>query len=162
MKKCLLVMTDSDLVSKLYDDDEITGKYANPALVAANIDNNSFLGWTVQLTEIPTVGDCISLSNVREYLFLQWIEKVDDKDSALCYFLNMIRQEPIFGNYSCDSSGESLDDPEIIVRILNGTGYKDPEQWKHNEGLIDGIMVVDKRIFVPGCDTVVLSVKHSL
>ena len=148
MKKCILVMTDSDLVSKLYDDDEITGKYANPALVAENIYNPTFLGWEIELPEIPTAGDYISLSPIGGSLIKQWIEKVANKDEALCYFLNLVKQEPQF------TAGECLKYSEIIERILYGTDYE--------VGLFDGSMIVDKRFFIPYCDTVVLGVKHSL
>lgn len=154
MKKCILVMTDSDLVSKLYDDDELTGLYANPMLVADDIYNASFVGWEVQLPEIPTVGDHISLSPVSGSLIKQWIEKVANKDKALCYFLGMVKKESQLYIYSRDSSGECLEDAEVIKRIVWGTDYI--------EGLADGSMIVDKRIFIPGCDSVVLGVKHTL
>lgn len=163
MNKCILVMTDSDLVGKLYEDDELTGQYANPVLVADDIDNASFVGWEVQLPEIPTVGDYISLSPVTGSLIKQWIEKVAKKDKALCYFLDMVRQEPQLSTYWCDSSGERAVDTKTITRILCGIFTEEcSDKWNLTEGLIDGIMVVDTRIFVPGCDTVILGVKHSL
>lgn len=164
MKKCILVMTDSDLVSKLYDDDELTGLYANPMLVADDIDNASFVGWEVQLPAVPAVGDGISLYNSdgRDSLFTQWTEKVANKDEALCYFLGMVKKEPQFREYLYNSSGERVDDAELIKRILCGVDTKGSEGWNLSEGLFDGCMTVDKRIFIPDCDTVVLGVKHSL
>ena len=162
MKKCVLVMTDSDLVSKLYDDDEISGKYANPMCVAENISNPTFLGWEVPLSEVPTVGDHISLSPVTGSLIKQWIEKLANKDDALCYFLDMVKNEPKFSTYWRDSSGEKGEDTEVITRILCGVDVEGSEGWNYSAGLFDGSMVVDKRFFVPGCDSVVLAVKHSL
>lgn len=162
MKKCVLVMTDSDLVSKLYDDDDLTGKYANPVYVAENISNPTFLGWEVQLPEVPTVGDNISLSPVGGSLIKQWIKKVEDKDEALCDFLDILKQETHLSTYWCDSSGEKVEDTEVITRILCGVDTEGSEGWNYSEGLFDGSMVVDKRIFIPGYETVVLAVKHSL
>lgn len=162
MKKCILVMTDSDLVSKLYDDDEISGKYANPALVVENIFNPTFLGWEVYLSAIPAEGDCICLRPVRDYLIMQWTGKAANKDAAITYFLNMVKQEPQFSTYCYNSSGEQVDDAELIKRILCGVESNTPIQCNFAEGLFDGIMFVKKRIFVPGYDNVVLSVGHSL
>ena len=147
-------MTDSDLVSKLYDDDEISGKYANPMCVAENISNPTFLGWEVPLSEVPTVGDHISLSPVSGSLIKQWIEKAANKDEALSYFLNLVKKESQLYIYSRDSYDECLEDAEVIERIIWGTDYI--------EGLADGSMIVDKRFFIPGCDTVVLAVNHIL
>lgn len=147
-------MTDSDLVSKLYEDDEISGKYANPVYVAENISNPTFLGWEVQLPEVPAAGDYISLATVGGSLIKQWIKKVEDKDEALCYFLDMVKKESQLYIYSRDSSDDYLEDAEVIERIIGGTDYI--------EGLADGSMIVDKRFFIPGCDTMVLGVKHSL
>ena len=155
-------MTDSDLVSKLYDDDEISGKYTNPVCVAENINNPTFLGWGVQLPEVPAAGDYISLATVGGSLIKQWIKKVEDKDEALCYFLDMVKNEPKFSTYWRDSSGEKVEDTEVITRILCGVDVEGSEGWNLSEGLFDGSMVVDKRIFVPGCDSVVLAVKHTL
>lgn len=163
MKKCVLVMTDSDLVSKLYEDDEISGKYANPVCVAENIISNpTFLGWEVQLPEVPAVGDYISLSPVGSSLIKQWIEKIENKDEALCYFLDILKQELQLSTYWRDSSGEKVKDTEVVMRILCGVDVKGSDGWNYSEGLFDGSMIVDKRIFVPGCDSVVLAVKHTL
>lgn len=163
MKKCILVLTDSDLVSKLYEDDEISGKYANPVCVAENIISNpTFLGWEVQLPEVPVIGDNISLSPVGGLLIKQWTEKVANKDEALCYFLDMVKKEPQLSTYSRVSSGEKVEDTEVITRILCGVDVEGSAGWNYSAGLFDGSMVVDKKIFVPGCDSVVLAVKHTL
>lgn len=147
-------MTDSDLVSKLYEDDDLTGKYANPVCVVENIKNPTFLGWEVQLSEVPIAGDHISLSPVSGSLIKQWIEKAANKDEALSYFLNLVKKKSQLYIYSRDSYDECLEDAEVIERIIWGTDYI--------EGLADGSMIVDKRFFIPGCDTVVLAVNHIL
>lgn len=155
-------MTDSDLVSKLYEDDEISGKYANPVYVAENISNPTFLGWEVQLPEVPASGDYISLATVGGSLIKQWIEKLANKDEALNYFLNLVKQESQFDIYSRDSSGECLEDTKTITRILCGVDTEDSGGWNLTVGLFDGSMIVDERFFIPDNETVVLAVKHTL
>ena len=161
-------MTDSDLVRELYEDDEIACKYANPQLVAENIDNPSFLGWEVSLPAIPAKGDSISLRNICGALVKQWRDKLANRDAAITYFLNMVEQDPHLGNYCHEPFGEQREDTVIVKRILWGVPVEDLSKeeyskgWNRTEGLFDGTMVVTQRFFVPDSSTVILAVKHIL
>lgn len=173
---CILVLQESSLVDRLYEDDDISGLYGNPFVVAGNIEKASFVGWTVPLPAVPSKGDSIYLMPFKEALLKEWKDKMFLNDPAITYLIDLVKQEPRLGMFWCDPKGERRPDEEIAEKILFGIPYDEQphdespyrdaaahKEWVRTEGLCEGrLIVTDDKIYVPGCDKVVIGVKHEL
>ena len=168
---CILVLTESSLVDRLYDDDDISGVYGNPFVVAGDIEKASFVGWTVPLPAVPATGDCIALMPFKDKIIAAWKDKIFLKDPAITHFIDLVKHEPRLGMFWCKPMGERYSDNEVIEKILSGIPYDESpyrdaaahKEWVRTEGLCEGrLIVTDDKIYVPGCDKVVIGVKHEL
>lgn len=173
---CILVLTESSLVDRLYDDDDISGLYGNPFVVAGNIEKASFVGWTVPLPAVPSKGDCISLMPFKDKVIAEWKDKMFLKDPAITHFINLVKHEPRLGMFWCKPMGERYSDNEVIEKILSGIPYDEQphddspyrdaaahKEWVRTEGLCEGrLIVTEDKIYVPGHNTVVVGVEHEL